>query len=161
MFRMGVLKFSDGWVCLVSVAFVALFTAAASADRVVLIEDWMTGEINRKGIPSCWTGEAFGRRADYDFTIEQHADGRVLHLQSRNDHSTIARDITGKVSLKETPILEWSWKATILPTGGDLRQKETTDMAANSMSCGRGFPRSCAPGLSAMSGTQGLRRPQL
>jgi hypothetical protein len=130
MFRIGVLKFSDGWVCLVSVAFAALFTAAASADRVVLIEDWMTGEINRKGIPSGWTGEAFGRRADYDFTIEQHADGRVLHLQSRNDHSTIARDITGKVSLKETPILEWSWKATILPTGGDLRRKETTDMAA-------------------------------
>jgi hypothetical protein len=34
------------------------------------------------------------------------------------------------VNLKETPILEWTWKATILPTGGDLRLKKTTDMAA-------------------------------
>ena len=32
--------------------------------------------------------------------------------------------------MKETPILEWTWKATILPKGGDLRRKETTDMAA-------------------------------
>ena len=34
------------------------------------------------------------------------------------------------MNLKETPILEWTWKATILPKGGDLRRKETTDMAA-------------------------------
>ena len=34
------------------------------------------------------------------------------------------------MNLKETPILEWTWKATVLPTGGDLRRKETTDMAA-------------------------------
>lgn len=109
--------------------FLALPTAAG-AGRFVVIEDWMTDALSRRGIPLGWTGEAFGRRADYDFTIEQRAGGRVLHLTSRNDHSTIARDITGKVNLKETPILEWTWKATILPTGGDLRRKETTDMAA-------------------------------
>ena len=112
-----------------SAAFLALLTAAGTG-RVVVIEDWMTDTVSRRGIPSGWTGEAFGRRADYDFTIEQRADGRVLRLESRNDHSTIARDITGRVNLKETPILEWSWKATILPTGGDLQRKETTDMAA-------------------------------
>lgn len=103
---------------------------AAGTDRVVVIEDWTTHALNRKGIPPGWTGEAFGRPAAYDFTIEQHAGRRVLHLESRNEHSTIARDITGKVNLKETPILEWSWKATALPTGGDLRRKDTTDMAA-------------------------------
>ena len=112
-----------------SAAFLALLTAAA-ASRVVVIEDWMTDTVGRRGIPSGWTGEAFGRQADYDITVEQRADGRVLHLESRNEHSTIVRDITGKVNLKETPVLEWSWKATILPTGGDLRRTETTDMAA-------------------------------
>ncbi len=112
-----------------SAAFLTLLTAAGTG-RVVVIEDWMTDTVSRRGIPSGWTGEAFGRQADYDFTVEQRADGRVLRLQSRNDHSTIARDITGKVNLKETPILEWSWKATILPVGGDLQRKETTDMAA-------------------------------
>jgi hypothetical protein len=114
---------------LISAAFLALLTAAG-ANRSVLIEDWMTNPVSQTGIPSGWKGEAFGRRADYDFTIEQNAGKRVLHLRSRNEHSTIARDITGKVNLKETPILEWTWKATLLPRGGDIRRKETTDMAA-------------------------------
>ena len=122
-------KSRNALAVLIAAAFLALLTAAG-AGRAVVIEDWTRDSVSRRGIPSGWIGEAFGRRADYDFTAEQQADGRVLHLVSRNEHSTIARDITGKVNLKETPILEWSWKATILPTGGDLRRKETTDIAA-------------------------------
>ena len=129
MFWLDLLKSRDTWVGLLSGTFLVLLTAA-SAGRVVVIEDWTMDGVNQRGIPSGWTGEAFGRPAAYDFTIEQHAGMRVLHLESRNEHSTIARDITGKVNLKETPILEWTWKATVLPTGGDLRRKETTDMAA-------------------------------
>jgi Protein of unknown function (DUF3047) len=129
MFCLGLLKSCNAWVGLMSAAFFAFLTATG-AGRVVVIEDWTTDAVNRRGIPSGWTGEAFGQTAAYDFTIEQDIGRRVLHLQSRNEHSTIARDITGKVNLKETPILEWTWKATILPTGGDLRRKETTDMAA-------------------------------
>jgi len=129
MFCIGLLKSGDAWVGLVFGAFLALLTAAG-VTREVVIEDWTTDGVGRRGIPSGWTGEAFGRRVAYDFTIEQYVGQRVLHLESRNEHSTIARDITGKVNLKETPILEWTWKATILPKGGDLRRKETTDMAA-------------------------------
>lgn len=129
MFRLGLLNSSNVWVGLMSAAFLALLTAAGG-DCVVVIEDWMTDAVSRTGIPSGWKGEGFGRRADYDFTIEQRVGSRVLHLKRRDDHSTITRDITGRVNLKETPILEWTWKATILPTGGDLRRKETTDMAA-------------------------------
>jgi Protein of unknown function (DUF3047) len=125
----GALKSRNAVAGLVSAGFLALLSGAVSS-RVVVIEDWMTDTVSRRGIPPGWIGEAFGRRADYDLTAEQHAEGRALHLESRNEHSTIARDITGKVNLKETPILEWTWKATILPTGGDLRRKETTDMAA-------------------------------
>jgi hypothetical protein len=129
MFCPGFLKSRDAWVGLMFGTFLVLLTAASSG-HVVVIEDWSTDAVNRRGIPSGWTGEAFGRPAAYDFTIEQDTGRRVLHLGSRNEHSTIAKDITGKVNLKETPILEWSWKATVLPTGGDLRRIETTDMAA-------------------------------
>ena len=111
------------------VAILALLTAA-SAGRVIVLEDWAADAIGRKGIPSGWTGETFGRRAQYDLTIEEDGGRRVLHLRSRDEHSTIAREVTGKVNLKQTPMLEWSWKTTILPTGGDLRRKETTDIAA-------------------------------
>jgi hypothetical protein len=123
----GDLLIASKWVGLL---FAVFLLTAAGADRVVVIEDWLAQAVSRKGIPSGWKGEAFGQRAEYDFTIEQGGGRRVIHLESRDEHSTIAKDITGKVNLKETPILEWTWKATILPTGGDLRRKETTDMAA-------------------------------
>jgi Protein of unknown function (DUF3047) len=125
MFRSAFLKSTNACVALMSLAFLAFLTAA-SAERVVVIENWKTDAVGQRGIPSGWVGESFWRRADYDFTIEPYG----LRLESRNDHSTIARDITGRVNLKETPILEWTWKATLLPTGGDLRRRETTDMAA-------------------------------
>lgn len=129
MFRPGFLKFIIPWMSFVALLFLML-PMAAGAGRTVVIEDWTTDSLSQRGIPPGWRGEAFGRRAEYDFTIEECAGMRVLHLESRNDHSTIARDITGKINLKQTPILEWTWKATILPRGGDLRRQATTDMAA-------------------------------
>jgi DUF3047 family protein len=119
----------NAFIGLVAVALLGL-AMVASADRAVVIEDWMTNRVSQRGIPSGWTGEGFGRRADYDFIIEQAGEARVLHLRSNDEHSTIVKDITGKVRLKETPILEWTWKANILPTGGDVRHKNTTDIAA-------------------------------
>ena len=131
MVRLPLLKFTSRnlWLSLIFAGFLMLLTAAG-AGRIVVIEDWMTDAVGQRGIPTGWTGEAFGRTAAYDFTVEQMAGRRVLHLKSQNEHSTIAREITGKVNLKDTPILEWTWMVTRLPTGGDLRRKETTDMAA-------------------------------
>jgi hypothetical protein len=123
------LKSRNAFIGLVAVALLGL-AMVASADRAIVIEDWTANRVSQRGIPSGWTGEGFGRRADYDFTIEQAGEARVLHLKSNDEHSTIVRDINGKVRLKETPILEWTWKANILPTGGDVRRKETTDIAA-------------------------------
>ena len=54
---------------------------------------------------------------------------RVLHLKSNDEGSTISKDIKGKVNLKETPILEWRWKVTKLPRGGDARKAATDDEA--------------------------------
>ena len=123
------LPFRNAFIVLVAVALLGL-SMLASADRAVVIEDWTANRLSQRGIPSGWTGEGFGRRADYDFTIEQAGESRVLHVKSANEHSTIVKDITGMVRLKETPILEWTWKASTLPAGGDVRRKELTDIAA-------------------------------
>jgi hypothetical protein len=113
---------------------------AAGATPVVVIEDWRSQAVGTPGIPSGWTGESFGRRAAYDFAIEDEGDRRVLHLTSRDEHSTITKDISGTVVLRDTPILEWTWKATVLPVGGDLRRAETTDFAAQLYVVWRRFP---------------------
>jgi hypothetical protein len=101
----------------------------ANADTVsLLVEDWTTQPLGSVGVPAGWTAESFGRRALYDLAIEADGDRRVLHLRSLNDHSTISKDITGKVLIRATPILEWTWKVAVLPTGGDLREAGTSDL---------------------------------
>jgi len=120
--------------------FLAIVITTGNA-HAELIEDWTRDPVSQKGIPSGWTGEAFGGRALFDFTIEQDAGKRFLHLVSRNEHSTIAKDITGRVNLQQTPMLEWSWKAMVLPTDGDIRRRETTDMAAQIYVVWPRFPR--------------------
>src|ERR1044071_4809166 len=89
---------SKEWMSLVLAIHLVLVTVASAA-RVVVVEDWMANRLSQRGIPSGWTGEGFGRRADYDFTIEQAGEARVLHLKSSDEHSTIVRDITGKVQI--------------------------------------------------------------
>jgi hypothetical protein len=110
-----------------SLAAVLLTVAAWAADSVV-VADWSQYRVGTKGIPEGWKGGNWGS-PKYDFEVVEVDGQRVLHLKSEGDSSTIARDIKGKVNLKETPILEWRWKIATLPRGGDGRKGETDDQA--------------------------------
>jgi hypothetical protein len=103
--------------------------ATALAADVVVVENWSTQAPGTKGIPAPWQKQRWGSPA-YDFTIVEDGGRRVLHMKSANDSSTISKEIKGKVSLKDTPVLVWSWKVVALPRGGDSRRKETDDQAA-------------------------------
>jgi hypothetical protein len=111
-----------------SLATVLLTVAAWAADTIV-VADWSQYRVGTKGIPDGWKGGNWGS-PKYDFEVVEVDGQRVLHLKSEGDSSTIARDIKGKVDLKETPILEWRWRITKLPRGGDGRKSETDDQAA-------------------------------
>ena len=101
--------------------------AAWAADSVV-VADWSKYPVGSKGILDGWKGGNWGSPR-YDFEVVEVDGHRALHLKSEGDSSTIARDIKGKVDLKETPILEWRWKVTKLPRGADARKSETDDEA--------------------------------
>jgi hypothetical protein len=106
-----------------------LFSVAAVAGASDLtVEDWSQHPVGSKGVPAGWKSQSWGS-PKYDFTIEANETGKVLHMRSVNEGSTIAKEVKGKVSLKDTPILEWSWKATVLPKGGDSCRKPTDDQA--------------------------------
>ncbi len=109
------------------VVLLALAVTATAAD-MVLIEDWSAYPVGTKGIPGPWQKQRWGSPR-YDFTIVEDAGRKVLHMKSDGDSSNISREIKGKVNLKETPILEWSWKVVTLPKGGDSRKAETDDQA--------------------------------
>ncbi len=105
---------------------VSVVSAAWAADQVV-VEDW--SQAGAKGIAPGWNGQNWGS-PKYDFTIVQDDGRKALHMKSANDGSTISKEVKGKVDLKATPVLEWSWKAVVLPKGGDSRKKATDDQAA-------------------------------
>ena len=105
----------------------ALVSSAWAADLTV--EDWSADPAGHQGIPTGWKGQNWGS-PKYDFTTETDGAKKVLHMKSANDGSTISKDIKGRVNLKETPFLEWSWKVTVLPKGADACTKATDDEAA-------------------------------
>jgi hypothetical protein len=114
---------------LVAVVLLLVLTMAAWAADVV-IDDWKSQKLGAHGIPDGWTGGQTWGLPQHDLTIAENEGHRVLHLKSKIESSAIRRDIRGKVNLKETPILEWSWKAITLPKNGDCRKKATDDQAA-------------------------------
>ena len=109
------------------VGIIAIALAAWAAGDVV-VEDWSKTSIGAKGIPPEWKGQNWGSPA-YDLMVVEDGGKRVLHLKSRNEGSTVLKDVKGKVNVKETPILEWTWKVTALPKGGNSCVKATDDQA--------------------------------
>jgi Protein of unknown function (DUF3047) len=114
---------------LVAAVALALVATAGAAD-VVAVATWDSVPLGAHGVPPGWAAQDWGRRSTHDLTIVEEDGRRALRLRSHGDRSTISRRIEGLVSLKETPILEWTWKATVLPTGGDARAAATADQAA-------------------------------
>ena len=104
------------------------FVAIACAADLVLVEDWTKAQVGTRGLPPEWKAQNWGS-PKYEFEIVTEDNQRVLHMKSANEASLASRDIKGKVNLKETPILEWSWKVAALPKGGDSCKKATDDQA--------------------------------
>lgn len=111
-----------------TVAALLLAAATAWAADELVVEDWKP-KLGATGIPPGWQGQSWGS-PKYDFKVDNH-DGRpALHMKSAGDGSTVSREIKGKIDLKATPVLEWSWKAVVLPKGGNSCKKATDDQAA-------------------------------
>jgi hypothetical protein len=114
---------------LVPVLLLACAVTAAWAANQVVVEDWSQAPAGAKGIPPGWKGQNWGS-PKYDFAVVQDDGRKALHMKSANEGSTVSKEVKGTVDLKATPILEWSWKAVVLPKGGDSRKKATDDQAA-------------------------------
>jgi len=112
---------------LVALALALAATAWAQGD-ILLIEDWSKQPVGAKGIPEGWKGQNWGS-PKYDFTIVSDDGRKALNMKSVSEGSTVSKDIKGKINLKETPVLEWSWKVTVLPKGANSCHKATDDQA--------------------------------
>jgi hypothetical protein len=123
-----------------SFVFSSVISVFSLASELVNIEDWEDDAIGTTGIPRGWTGQGWGF-PDYDMTIVVDEGRRALHLRSKDDSSTINKEIEGRVDLRATPILEWQWKAVELPIGGDSRVEDKLDQVAQLYISWPRFPR--------------------
>ncbi len=113
-----------------AVAAAALLGLAASGSAraadppAITVEDWSRHPVGKTGIPEGWKGQNWGS-PKYDFTIVSESPAKALHLRSRDEGSTISKEV--KVDLRRYPILQWRWKVVALPKGGDSRRKDADD----------------------------------
>jgi hypothetical protein len=101
--------------------------SASAGSPLVKLEDWSGVAVGTRGIPPGWEKTQSWGNPNFDFTVVQEGPKKVLHLLSRGDSSTISKEV--KVDVKQTPILEWQWKAVALPRRADARRKATDDQA--------------------------------
>jgi hypothetical protein len=93
-----------------------------------VVEDWSASLPGARGVPPGWKGQSW-TRSTYDLTVEMDGAGRALHLRSRGDATLISKALGGRVDLRRTPVLEWRWKAVVLPQGADARRRAVDDQA--------------------------------
>src|SRR5215469_13061232 len=114
----------------ISIGAALVAPSLGSAQARLPVEDWNVSAPGARGIPAGWEPyETPGGHPAYDFVMVEDEGRRALQLQSRGDHSTIAKRL--RIDLEKVPMLEWSWKVLTLPTGGDVRRRETADVAAD------------------------------
>jgi Protein of unknown function (DUF3047) len=114
-----------------AVALILLAVAgAAGAAPEVIVEDWSSQPVGATGLPAGWQAQNWGTPHYERFSIVDDSGRHALLMKSVNDASTINKEIRGKVHVKETPLLEWEWKAVVLPKGANSCKKSTDDQAA-------------------------------
>ncbi len=106
---------------------VAKVPRGGPGDQVVVkILDEIPERLPFSGAPVAWELKEFVGRAQVE--VVRDGDRIAFHLLSDRTSYALYRDVT--LDVKEFPLLTWWWKATKLPTGGDIRERTTDDQAA-------------------------------
>jgi len=114
-------------------AFIALFLftfmapAVSTASPDILLVDPVSKGLGKDDLPIGWDlKQWFG--GGHDIRIEREDSKSVLHLLSKQNSFGVYKKMDFKI--QDYPFLSWRWKVTVLPSGGDVRNKKTDDQAA-------------------------------
>ena len=76
------------------------------------------------GKPPAGWGSRNGKIGDV-YSVQEEGGRKFLHADARG--TAVQIGLEGKWSLKEYPVLEWQWRALVLPDKGDELKKGTND----------------------------------
>jgi hypothetical protein len=77
-------------------------------------------------LPKGW--ELSEKEGNADLALVTDGESQSLKLRSNSSSFSLNKDL--EIDLTKTPYLEWQWKVTELPKGGDFRKGATDDQAA-------------------------------
>ncbi|MFQ5740335.1 MAG: DUF3047 domain-containing protein [Acidobacteriota bacterium] len=125
MRRLGRRSFRDmAWSIGLSMLGVCLIAGRVLAAQEVVIVDF--GQ-EKDGVPPAgW--ELLKKRGKPDLALINDGIGQVLRLRSDSASFSLQKEV--EIDLMKTPYLEWQWRVTELPKGGDFRRSSTDDQAA-------------------------------
>lgn len=78
------------------------------------------------GIPQGWEVKEWKGRADINVVMD--GDEPVLWLKSNGTSTALYKEVM--LDVRDLPYLNWRWKVTRLPDGGDVRKRAKDDQAA-------------------------------
>lgn len=95
---------------------------ASWGQEIVLVDFSQT----QATVPPGW--ELLVNKGEARLRLVSEAHGQALQL--RSEAASFALQKKGRIPLQDHPVLVWQWKVTQLPTGGDFRESDTDDQAA-------------------------------
>lgn len=111
------------WSIGLSILGACLIGGSVLAAQEVVIVDF--GQ-EKYRVPPGW--ELSKKRGEPDLTLINDGIGQVLKLRSDSASFSLQKGV--EIDLTQTPYLEWQWRVTELPKGGDFRKTSTDDQAA-------------------------------
>ncbi len=115
-------------IFLLTVTLLSFMPAVApgAEEKTIFWVDRFSGPVDSSGIPEGWNLEKnFGGQSK--IAVLRENGGHVLYLRSVQDSFGLRKELS--FDIKKFPFLQWRWKVTELPKGGDIRKKETDDQA--------------------------------
>ncbi|MBI5875945.1 MAG: DUF3047 domain-containing protein [Deltaproteobacteria bacterium] len=103
----------------------AAFSIVAAQGSVLMVA--LFSGLKEGTVPSDWRIKEWKGKADAQI-ISDNTGHEVLCLKSNGASTALYKEIT--LNIKESPFLNWKWKVTKIPPGGDVRNKNTDDQAA-------------------------------
>ena len=110
----------------IGIAMLTVFLAAAPS--VAAPEDEIRIPIvkaSSSSAPVGWEVKEWNGKAGY--SVEDTEIGKTLHLKSDAASTALHREVSFDIQTHR--FLNWKWKVTKLPAGGDVRNKATDDQA--------------------------------
>ncbi len=111
--------------CLILLCSIALISFAAAENNILVVS--LFSGLKEKALPSEWQIKEWAGKADVQIVNDGQGQG-ALRLNSNGTSTALYKDMS--LNIKDSPFLNWRWKVTKIPAGGDVRKKETDDQAA-------------------------------